>query len=79
MPRSTFPAMIVNQQTGFLVPPNTPAKIAEKIRYFVHHPEAVSSMGEAGYHRAMQHYTAERYVKDVEALYLDLLKQKGIN
>ena len=71
--------VVVNQQTGFLVPPHTPAKIAEKIRYFVHHPEAVSSMGEAGYHRAMQHYTEERYVKEVETLYLDLLKQKGIN
>ena len=71
--------VVVHQQTGFLVPPNTPAKIAEKIRYFGHHPEAVSSMGEAGYYRAMQHYTEERYVKEVEALYLDLLKQKGIN
>ena len=71
--------VVVNEQTGFLVPHNTPAKIAEKIRYFIHHPKAVSSMGEAGYHRAMQHYTEERYVKEVETLYLDLLKQKGIN
>ncbi len=68
--------VVVNGETGFLVPPNTPSKLAEKIHHFYHHPEAVSSMGEAGYHRAMQHYTEERYVKEVEALYNKLLIEK---
>ena len=70
--------VVVNEETGFLVPPNTPAKLAEKIHYFYHHPEAVTTMGEASYQRAMQQYTEERYVKEVEALYLELLKKKGI-
>ncbi|WP_332018864.1 glycosyltransferase family 4 protein [Kaistella sp.] len=70
--------VVVNEATGFLVPPNTSAKLAEKIHYFYHHPEAVTTMGEAGYQRAILQYTEERYVKEVEALYVELLKKKGI-
>ena len=70
--------VVVNGETGFLVPPNSPAKLAEKIHYFYHHPEAVTTMGEAGYQRAMENYTEERYVKEVEALYNELLIEKRI-
>ena len=70
--------VVVNEETGFLVPPNTPSKLAEKIHYFYHHPEAVTTMGEAGYQRAIQNYTEERYVKEVEALYNELLIEKRI-
>ncbi|OWR15176.1 glycosyltransferase family 4 protein [Chryseobacterium sp. VAUSW3] len=70
--------VVVNEETGFLVPSNTPSKLAEKIHYFYHHPEAVNTMGEAGYQRAMQNYTEERYVKEVQALYNELLLKKGI-
>lgn len=70
--------VVMNEETGFLVPPNTPAKLAEKIHYFYHHPGAVTTMGEAGYQRAMQQYTEERYVKEVEALYNKLLIEKRI-
>lgn len=70
--------VVVNGETGFLVPPNTPSKLAEKIHHFYHHPEAVTTMGEAGYQRAIQNYTEERYVKEVEALYNELLIEKRI-
>ena len=70
--------VVVNGETGFLVPPNTPSKLAEKIHHFYHHPEAVTTMGEAGYQRAIQNYTEERYVKDVEELYNELLIEKRI-
>ena len=52
--------------------------MAEKIQYFYYNPKELIKMGEAGYQRAMQQYTEERYVKEVEALYLELLKKKGI-
>ena len=70
--------VVVNGETGFLVPPNSPAKLAEKIYHFYHYPEAVTTMGESGYQRAIQNYTEERYVKDVEALYNKLLIEKRI-
>ena len=70
--------VVVNGETGFLVPPNTPSKLAEKIHHFYHHPEAVTTMGESGYQRAIQNYTEERYVNEVEALYNKLLIEKRI-
>jgi glycosyltransferase involved in cell wall biosynthesis len=43
------PARIVkNNITGFIVEPN-PQKIAEKINYFIDHPEKISVMGNAGF------------------------------
>mgnify|MGYP003348339746 CR=1 FL=1 len=40
--------------------------------------KAVRVFADKGFKRAMDKYTEERYVKEVEALYLELLKNKGI-
>lgn len=70
--------IVVDNETGFLIPPNSPQEIAEKIQYLIDFPETSKSMGENGYERAMEHYTADRYCRKVEDLYLELLKKKGI-
>jgi len=70
--------IVVNYETGFLIPPYSPGLITEKIQNLFDHPEVRKTMGEKGYQRAMVHYTADRYCKDVEELYLELLKKKGI-
>lgn len=71
--------VVKDQETGFLVPPNSPEQLAEKILYFYEHPDACTKMGEAGYRRAIENYTEERYVKEVENLYNQLLNQKKVN
>lgn len=70
--------IVIDAETGFLVPPFSPDQIAEKLRILIENPDLRKSMGEAGYQRAMTHYTAERYCRDIEKLYLDLLAEKGI-
>lgn len=70
--------VVKDQETGFLVHPNSPEQLAEKIHYFYEHPDACTTMGVAGYRRAIENYTEERYVNAVEKLYLELLKEKGI-
>lgn len=70
--------VVKDGETGVLVPPNTPVKLAEKIQYFYENPEAAETMGEAGYLRAMQNYTEERYAKEVVNLYNELLIRKQI-
>lgn len=70
--------VVIDQETGFLVPPFNPEAIAEKIQTLINNPALRTSMGEAGYQRAIQNYTADRYCQQVENLYLTLLKQKGI-
>ncbi|WP_200977039.1 glycosyltransferase family 4 protein [Echinicola sp. 20G] len=70
--------VVVDQKTGFLVPPYNPRAIAEKLQQLISQPALRKQMGQAGYERAQKHYSAERYVKEVEDLYLSLLKKKDI-
>lgn len=70
--------VVVEGVTGFLVPPYSPELLAQKIIHLLDHPDERRSMGEKGYQRAMEHYTAERYCREVEDLYLELLKKKGV-
>ncbi|MDN3667868.1 glycosyltransferase [Echinicola jeungdonensis] len=70
--------VVVDGETGFLVPPYSPKDLAEKIQILIDQPELRKKLGEAGHQRARQHYSAERYVREVEELYLELLREKGI-
>ncbi len=70
--------IVVDCETGFLVPPNTPIQIAKKLEILIKNPELRKSMGQKGYERAIENYTAERYCQEVENLYLELLKEIGL-
>lgn len=70
--------IVIDRQTGFLVPPFSPQAIAEKLRILIDQPELRNEMGQKGKRRALENYTAERYCKEIENLYLGLLKKKGI-
>lgn len=70
--------VVVDGETGFLVPPRSPESIAEKIQILIDQPQLRKQMGEKGRQRALRHFTAERYCRDVENLYLELLHKKGI-
>jgi glycosyltransferase involved in cell wall biosynthesis len=71
--------IILDEETGFLVPPFSHQEIAHKIQILMQNPELRKKMGEKGNIRALANYSADRYVKEVEGLYLELLKAKGIN
>ncbi len=70
--------IVVDGETGFLVPAFDPEAIAQKIQYLLDNPEARKAMGQNAFSRAKENYTAERYCKEVEALYLQLIQEKGI-
>lgn len=70
--------VVLDQKTGFLIPPFSPASIAEKIKILMDDPTMRDRMGKAGYKRAMENYTAERYCQEIDQLYTSLLVQKGI-
>ncbi|MBW3466601.1 glycosyltransferase [Arthrospiribacter ruber] len=70
--------VVVDLETGFLVPPFSPQSIAEKIQLLMEDEALRIKMGEAGYQRAIENYTAERYCQEIDQLYTSLLKQKGI-
>ncbi|MFD2203175.1 glycosyltransferase [Shivajiella indica] len=70
--------IVIDGETGFLVPPFSPDQIAKKLKILIEDPELRKLMGEKAYERAMANYTADRYCQEVENLYLQLLKEKGL-
>lgn len=70
--------IVIDGETGFLVPSHRPDKIAEKLQVLIGDPELRRSMGAKGLARAQQEYSAEVYVGKVHRLYQELLEEKGI-
>jgi glycosyltransferase involved in cell wall biosynthesis len=48
---------VIDGQTGYLVPPNNPEKLAEKLAWLHKHPKTAQRFGWAGMRRAYQKYT----------------------
>lgn len=55
--------------TGLLVPPGAPSALAAALATLLGDPAARARMGEAGRRRWRERFTAERMVRDTEALY----------
>ena len=70
--------IVINGETGFLIPPFDPSAIAAKIQVLIDDPKLKETMGIGGRTRALENYTADRYCREVENLYLELLKINGI-
>lgn len=70
--------IVNNNETGFLVEPFQIMEIAEKLDYLYQHPDQRVQMGKNGYEKAVNNYTEEVYVKNIENLYLKILREKHI-
>jgi glycosyltransferase involved in cell wall biosynthesis len=70
--------VVVDRETGYLVPPYSPSVLAEKIQVLMDSPSLREDMGKRGKTRAMNNFSAKRYVKDVESLYLEILESERI-
>ncbi len=67
-----IPSIVVEGETGFMVPPFEPRTLSRALHELSVDNELRLRMGEAGRLRAREHFTAEPYVRDVEALYAQL-------
>ena len=65
--------VVDDRVTGFLVPPLTPPALADGLRPLIDDADLRSSMGSAGAARADELYSLDRYLGDVEELYLELV------
>lgn len=70
--------VIIDQGTGFLVPPFSPEILADKLDLLIHNPKLRHEFGEKGFQRASEHYTSKRYCQEVEDLYLEQLSIKKV-
>jgi glycosyltransferase involved in cell wall biosynthesis len=71
--------VVMDGQTGFLVPPKDPRALAEAMLRLMRLPyEIRQKMGQAGRARVEAQYALERVVDQWEALYYELLKCKRV-
>lgn len=62
---------------GVLVPPDDPQALADAIRSLLDDPPRAQRLAGAGRERSATHYSVERMVDGVEAVYRDLLDRQG--
>ena len=67
---------IVDRVTGFLVPPNDPAALAEKLRTLAANPALARAMGRAGMHRARSLFTWERVSQQLARIYAEVARTR---
>jgi glycosyltransferase involved in cell wall biosynthesis len=72
------PEVVVDGETGLLVPPGDVTALAEAIERLLRDPGLRRKMGEAGRKRVEGHFTIEQTVAQTVALYETLLRQKGL-
>lgn len=68
-----IPEMIVEGETGFLVPPGDVQAIANALCTLVNNPGLRERMGRRGYERAIKEYTWEPSARKVEQIYYQAL------
>lgn len=66
--------LVINGETGFLVPPKNPEAFAEKILFLINNPDLRKQIGEKGRERVINHFSIERYVRGVEKVFEEVLK-----
>src|SRR6185369_11727586 len=67
---------VVHGQTGFLVPPDDPSALAERLAWLARHPKQAQRMGRAGLRRAGELYTWSSVVSRIVAVYEAMLGER---
>jgi glycosyltransferase involved in cell wall biosynthesis len=68
--------MVISDSTGFLVSPNDPNALAEKILHLLNNPDMARKMSMAARLRVEQFFTAQREADQIQALFKELLLRK---
>lgn len=58
--------IVLNNQTGFLVEPNSKTALKEALEKLINNPELRKTFGEKGYQRAIENFSIQNYVTKIE-------------
>lgn len=72
------PEVVEDGKTGLLVPPADPIALAQAITRLLEDTDLRSALGRAGYERVVKLFSVEQMVRQTEALYEELLREKRI-
>jgi glycosyltransferase involved in cell wall biosynthesis len=73
---ATIPEVVVDGETGLLVPAGDPLALAEALAQLADEPEQATRFGEAGRERLRRQFSIEKMVGDTELLYRELLDER---
>jgi glycosyltransferase involved in cell wall biosynthesis len=71
---ATIPEVVVDGETGLLVPAGDSVALADALVRLAAEPELAQRLGEAGQQRLRQHFSVEKMVADTELLYRELIE-----
>jgi glycosyltransferase involved in cell wall biosynthesis len=69
-------SVVVDGQTGFLVPVRSPEAVADRLGTLIGAPDMRARFGHEGRRRAAANFGSERLVRDIRDLYASLLEQR---
>ena len=74
---ATIPEVVVDGETGVLVPPGDPLALAEALAGLAREPERAQAFGKAGRERLRTRFSIEKMVGDTELLYRELVESRS--
>jgi glycogen(starch) synthase len=72
-----LPEVVVHQETGVLVEPESPAALASALGHLLEHPETAVRLGQTARDRVLQVFGWPGYVQAYDTLYRTLLEEGG--
>ena len=74
---ATIPEVVVDSETGLLVPAGDPQALADARAELADQPALAHQFGEAGRERLRRQFSIDKMVGDTELLYRELLEERG--
>ncbi|HTD80107.1 MAG TPA: glycosyltransferase [Chloroflexota bacterium] len=74
---ATIPEVVVDSETGLLVPAGDPQALADALADLADQPALAQQFGEAGQERLRRQFSIDKMVGDTELLYRELLDERG--
>jgi phosphoheptose isomerase len=65
-------------ETGYLVPPNEPEILADRLLYLLNHPQLMSLLGQQAIRRSQEYFTWQKVTTAVAAVYEEVLHDSHI-